>query len=91
MLIATTPRLILLVDAGEAGDELGLELRSDFAATSGFSDLAVYVNYAHGDESLEQIYGAAQLPILAAIKKKWDPSNVFGFNNALPTEYPSVN
>ncbi|KAI0849726.1 hypothetical protein F5Y00DRAFT_268817 [Daldinia vernicosa] len=80
--------LILLTEAGTAGDELGRQIRSDFAATSGYPDLAVYVNYAHGDESLEQIYGRSQLPRLAVLKKTWDPDNVFGFNNALPTQYP---
>ncbi|KAI1817111.1 hypothetical protein GGS20DRAFT_99458 [Poronia punctata] len=80
--------LIIMVDAGEAGDKVGAELRGDFVATSGYPDLAVYVNYVHGDESLAQVYGKAQLPKLAALKKKWDPNNVFGFSNALPTQYP---
>ncbi|KAK7707677.1 hypothetical protein SLS63_013705 [Diaporthe eres] len=80
--------LILLNEAGEAGDALGRQLRSDFAETSGYPDLTVYVNYAHGDEPLENIYGRTKLPRLAALKNKWDPGNVFGFNNALPTRYP---
>ncbi|QSZ36199.1 hypothetical protein DSL72_007325 [Monilinia vaccinii-corymbosi] len=67
---------------------LGLELRRDFAATSGYPDLSVYVNYAHGDETIEQIYGARKLPRLARLKKTWDPDNVFAFNNPLPTKYP---
>lgn len=56
--------------------------------TSGYPELAVYVNYARGDESLEQIYGQGNFPRLAALKKEWDPSGVFSFNNGLPTEYP---
>ncbi|RYP18019.1 hypothetical protein DL767_009911 [Monosporascus sp. MG133] len=75
-------------DLTEVTDVLGRELRGDFAATAGYPDLAVYVNSAHGDETLEQIYGARKLPRLAALKKAWDPENVFGFNNALPTRYP---
>ncbi|KAA8565447.1 hypothetical protein MFRU_006g00290 [Monilinia fructicola] len=67
---------------------LGLELRRDFAATSGYPDLSVYVNYAHGDEKIEQIYGSRKLPRLANLKKTWDPDNVFAFNNPLPTKYP---
>lgn len=63
-------------------------IRSDFAATSGYPELRVYQNYAHGDEKLEQIYGAKKLPRLAGLKKIWDPSNVFKYNNALPTSYP---
>lgn len=72
----------------QAANDFAREMRSDLAATSGFSDLSVYVSYAHGDETLEQIYGKEKLPRLAALKRTWDPDNVFGFNNALPTEYP---
>ncbi|RDW91774.1 hypothetical protein BP5796_01168 [Coleophoma crateriformis] len=71
-----------------AAAALAVELRKDFAATSGYPELAVYINYAHGDETLEQKYGADKLPRLAALKKTWDPDNVFGYNNALPTSYP---
>ncbi|KAJ2980602.1 hypothetical protein NUW58_g6900 [Xylaria curta] len=69
--------LIIMADPDETAESLALELRSDFAATSGFPTLTVYVNYAHGDESLEQIYGSTKLPRLAALKKKWDPRNVY--------------
>ena len=69
----------------EAGDRLGRELRASWAATSGYPDLSVYVNYAHGDETLPQRYGRAKLPRLTALKKTWDPDNVFAYHNALPT------
>ncbi|KAI1873002.1 uncharacterized protein JN550_003876 [Neoarthrinium moseri] len=69
-------------------DALGRQWRSTFAATSGYPGLAAYVNSAHGDESLESRYGANKLPRLAALKKTWDPNNVFRFNNKLPTKYP---
>jgi hypothetical protein len=36
-----------------------------------------YANFAHGDESLEAIYGSS-LPKLREVKKKWDPKGVFG-------------
>jgi hypothetical protein len=72
----------------KAANALAESLRADFAATSGYPDLSVYVSYAHGDEKLEQIYGDS-LPRLVALKKKWDPKNVFKYNNGLPTEYPS--
>lgn len=68
----------------EAVHRLGRELRSDFAQTSGYADLSVYISYARGDETLEQIYGVDKLPRLAALKEAWDPRNVFAFNNALP-------
>ena len=35
-----------------------------------------YINFAHGDESLENIYGAS-LPRLQALKKVYDPQNRF--------------
>lgn len=73
--------------AAEAGDRLGRELRDSWASTSGYPELSVYVNYAHGDEKLSQRYGRDKLPRLAALKKEWDPHNVFAYNNALPTEY----
>ncbi|KAI2471392.1 FAD-binding domain-containing protein [Annulohypoxylon bovei var. microspora] len=64
------------------------ELRQDIVTTSGYPDRSVYVNYAHGDETLEQIYGKDKLPRLARLKKEWDPDNVFKYHHALPTEYP---
>lgn len=73
--------------AATAGDQLGRALRDSWASTSGYGGLRLYVNYAHGDETLEQLYGANKLPRLTALKKKWDPQNVFGYNNALPTSY----
>ncbi|KAI0879965.1 FAD-binding domain-containing protein [Annulohypoxylon maeteangense] len=83
----------MLFDAGDnvtesASIALGLELRNDFIATSGYPELTVFVNYAHGDEKLEQIYGKDKLPRLAALKKTWDPNHAFSYNNGLPTHYP---
>ncbi|RYP45207.1 hypothetical protein DL768_008400 [Monosporascus sp. mg162] len=74
----------------EAAMRLGHELREDLRATSGYPEPAVFVNYARGDETLEQIYGKENLHRLASLKKKWDPNNFFSFNHALPTEYPPV-
>ncbi|KAK6956053.1 hypothetical protein Daesc_001323 [Daldinia eschscholtzii] len=71
---------------GEAADSLGRELRQDFFRMSGYDDLSVYVSYAHGDETLEQIYGKDKLPRLVSLKKKWDPENVFGYSNSLLRE-----
>ncbi|KAI1412626.1 FAD-binding domain-containing protein [Hypoxylon sp. FL1857] len=72
----------------EPVNALARELRQDIAATSGYPELTVYVNYAHGDEKLEQIYGKHKLPELVRLKKAWDPDNVFKYHHALPTEYP---
>ncbi|KAH9985836.1 FAD-binding domain-containing protein [Xylariaceae sp. FL0662B] len=75
-------------DLEAAASQAGVEWRTKLAGTSGYPDLAAYINSAHGDESLESRYGARKLPRLAALKAIWDPSNVFRFNNPLPTSYP---
>ncbi|KAI1502629.1 FAD-binding domain-containing protein [Biscogniauxia marginata] len=72
----------------DVSNALGRQLRSDFVATSGYDDISAYVSYAHGDERIEEIYGAKKLQRLAALKKAWDPNNAFAYNNALPTQYP---
>ena len=74
----------------DAGDSFGRELRDGWTMTGGYAQQggAIYVNYAHGDESLENVYGVHKLPRLAALKKKWDPTRVFAYNNVLPTSYP---
>ncbi|KAK8018786.1 hypothetical protein PG991_007976 [Apiospora marii] len=63
---------------------LATGIRDDIAATSGYDGLAVYVNYGHGDEKPEQIYGADKLGKLVSIKKTWDPRNVFAFSYPIP-------
>ncbi|KAL8786720.1 MAG: hypothetical protein Q9195_008095 [Heterodermia aff. obscurata] len=73
----------------QAGDALGNLIRSDFVATSGYDDLAVYVSYAHGDESREQMYGS-NVPRLVKLKQKWDPDNVFRFYHDLAEERAGV-
>ncbi|KAE9579387.1 FAD-linked oxidoreductase [Colletotrichum fructicola] len=47
--------------------------------------LRAYVNYAHGDESLESVYGWEEwrLEKLRALKKKWDPENRMRFYNPI--------
>lgn len=44
-----------------------------------------YVNYAFGDEPMEQIYGyeAWRLEKLRTAKAKYDPSNKFGYYNPI--------
>lgn len=69
----------------EIANNFAKELRSDLVATSGYSGLSAYVNYAWGDETLEQIYRKDKLQRLKTLKKKWDPNNVFRFSNGLPT------
>ncbi|KAK8024071.1 hypothetical protein PG993_012137 [Apiospora rasikravindrae] len=71
----------------KAASALGRELREDLRATDGYSGPSVFVNYARGDEKLEEIYTRQNLPRLARLKKQWDPHGFFSFNNALPTRY----
>lgn len=82
----------MLFDGGDAVTQnasiaLGLELRDELVVDSGYAQLTVFINYAHGDENLEQIYGSDKLPRLAALKKTWDPNSIFSYNNGIPTDY----
>lgn len=47
--------------------------------------LNVYVNYAYGDETVEQIYGyePGRVQKLRNLKKKYDPYNRFRFYNPI--------
>lgn len=58
----------------EAGKQIQEAIRSEEQPHS-------YVNYAVGGESLQETYGRDQKRItkLKNLKKKWDPSNRFGF------------
>ncbi|KAL8638721.1 MAG: hypothetical protein Q9228_004148 [Teloschistes exilis] len=46
---------------------------------------SAYINYAHGDESLEAVYGYEpwRLEKLRKLKKSWDPENKFRFYNPI--------
>ncbi|ROW01492.1 hypothetical protein VSDG_02064 [Cytospora chrysosperma] len=59
-----------------AANEFSQNVRSYWEASSGFSELNVYVNYAHGDESLSSVYGSS-LPRLKTLKKIYDPQEKF--------------
>jgi hypothetical protein len=58
--------------------------RAKFQETSGFADLSVYTNYAHGDEGPEAWYSRRKLGRLVALKKRWDPEGAFSWYNAVP-------
>uniref|UniRef100_A0A8H7TQE8 FAD-binding PCMH-type domain-containing protein n=1 Tax=Bionectria ochroleuca TaxID=29856 RepID=A0A8H7TQE8_BIOOC len=75
-------------EAREECIKMGNELLRDFVATSGYPDVSVYVNYASGNETVEQKFGKDKLPRLASLKRKWDPRNAFRWTNPLPTKYP---
>ncbi|CAF9942179.1 MAG: hypothetical protein HETSPECPRED_005383 [Heterodermia speciosa] len=75
----TTPSLSRTVDTWTSN------LRTQMQATSGYDKLHVYQNYAHS-EPLEAFYGyeSYRLPRLQALKKKFDPGNVFGNYHPIP-------
>jgi hypothetical protein len=58
----------------------GREMRDVIVKGSG-GELHAYVNYAHGDESLEAMYGYEgwRVERLRALKGEWDPENRFGW------------
>lgn len=74
--------------AANASNILASELRTAFAKTSGYKDLEIYISYAHGDEDPAAWYSKEKLPRLVALKKKWDPKNIFQYDNGLPLNYP---
>ncbi|KAK3316889.1 hypothetical protein B0H66DRAFT_307121 [Apodospora peruviana] len=59
------------------------ELRQFIAQNSGYDGLKTYVSYAHGEETLEEKYGTKKLENLRVLKQKYDPNNMFGWNNSI--------
>lgn len=66
-------------DAGLDAEALafGSKVRDIWSDAPNATQNPTYANFAHGDESLDAIYGAS-LPRLRVLKRKWDPSGVFG-------------
>ncbi|KAL8768213.1 MAG: hypothetical protein Q9209_005522 [Squamulea sp. 1 TL-2023] len=63
--------------------QYGHQIRDLFHAGDGpGGPLNTYVNYAYGDETLEQMYGYEEWRIqkLRALKKKWDPYGRFNWS-----------
>jgi len=63
-------------------------VRSAVQATSGFDHLAVYVNFAHGDEGPAVWYSPKKLENLTRLKRKWDPKELFSHYQPVPLHYP---
>ena len=59
------------------------ELRDQVVKTSGYPALQTYVNYAHGDETLEQRFGPDKLQRLKQLKQTYDPKNLFGYYHGI--------
>jgi hypothetical protein len=59
----------------------GKDLRDILLHGSGRTQLQAYVNYAHGDESLESLYGFEKwrLEKLRSLKRQYDPEQRYSF------------
>lgn len=59
----------------------GKELRRILHDADGNPELHAYVNYAHGDETLEEVYGFGQGRVerLRALKREYDPNGRFSY------------
>ncbi|CAM1502377.1 Fc.00g043610.m01.CDS01 [Cosmosporella sp. VM-42] len=64
------------VASDAASDQLGSSVRELWRQSSGFNPQKTYLNFAHGDESPEEIYGES-LARLTLLKREWDPQGVF--------------
>ncbi|KAJ5663307.1 hypothetical protein N7507_004038 [Penicillium longicatenatum] len=60
----------------ETANAWASQVRDDWRATSGLKSNSTYINFAFGDESLEDIYGN-NVPVLRALKLFYDPQNKF--------------
>lgn len=65
-------------------DDFERSLRDRLAKTSGYASLAVYSNYARGTESPTAWYSSWKLPRLSALKRQWDPKELFSFSKPVP-------
>jgi hypothetical protein len=63
-------------------------VRANFQKTSGFDDLEVYVNFAHGDEGPAVWYAPRKLENLTRLKRHWDPDQLFSYSNPIPLHWP---
>ncbi|KAI9684236.1 MAG: hypothetical protein M1822_005709 [Bathelium mastoideum] len=71
----------------KAANDLFRSARAALQATSGFDNLSVYVNFAHGDEGPAAWYTPAKLENLTRLKRKWDPQERFSFYQPVPLLY----
>ena len=65
-------------------DEFQRSLRDRLAEASGYDKLATYSNYARGTEDPTAWYSQWKLPKLSALKKEWDPKELFSYNKPIP-------
>lgn len=67
----------------ERGSKYGRDMRELIVAASGH-ELNAYVNYAHGTETQQELYGHGwRLRRLQKLKEKWDPEQRFDWYNPI--------
>jgi hypothetical protein len=66
---------------------LGNQIRDILRDGTGQNDFRAYVNYAYGDESLQELYGSEswRQSRLKALKQKYDPTGKFSFYAPIPS------
>ncbi|KAJ5897015.1 uncharacterized protein N7473_006414 [Penicillium subrubescens] len=83
--------LINYLPAGSTLDtkvaNLGNQLRDILRDGTGQDDFRAYVNYAYGDETLQELYGSEswRQSRLHALKQKYDPTGKFSFYAPIPS------
>lgn len=64
----------------DAINSFGASFQAEMAESSGYDDLRVYINYGR-DEGEEVWYSEGKLPRLKALKRKYDPMELFSHYN----------
>lgn len=61
-------------------------MRDTLQSTSGYDQVEVYINFAHGNEPLGAIYGYEpwRQQKLKGLKRKYDPDEQFSFYEPIP-------
>ncbi|PVH93921.1 FAD-binding domain-containing protein [Periconia macrospinosa] len=80
---AQTHGLSLDPSLADALDAFGKEICTMLLESSGQTQLELYTNFARGDEGPEAWYSAENLPRLQALKRRYDPKNIFSFYNPI--------
>ncbi|KAL2130835.1 hypothetical protein VTI74DRAFT_5878 [Chaetomium olivicolor] len=62
-------------------DNFGKEIRTLVQRGSGKPNLETYVHFGYGDEGADAWYTKAKLPRLLALKRAYDPDNLFSWYN----------
>ena len=75
--VALTPDAVPVINS------FSRSFRDMLQKISGTPQLEVYTNLAHGDEGAVAWYSKVNVPILRALKQKYDPTSLFSFYNSV--------